>query len=213
MKNSYCTIYIVRHGESEANVKQILQGHMNTKLTKQGEAQAREAGKKLKKIHFDAVFSSDLIRAKRTAEIIMLEKRIAVKTTKVLRERSFGRFEGKNYQKFHDETKNLRKAIEKLTDEQRFISKLKEDVESDEELMIRLIPFLREIAVAYAGKTVLMASHGGIMRALLIHLGFGDYNNLSIRAVKNLGFIKLSSDGVDFFIKETWNIEKRDDIG
>ena len=90
-----CTIYLVRHGETEWNEKKLIQGHSDIPLNKKGEIQAKQLGEKLKDIHFEAVFSSDLVRAKRTAEIMVLEKKLAVITTKALRERLFGRYEGK----------------------------------------------------------------------------------------------------------------------
>src|SRR3989339_1397072 len=97
LRNNYCHLYLVRHGETEWNVQKIIQGHKDIPLNQKGEKQARRLAKKLVKIKFGVVFSSDLLRAKRTAEIVVLEKKIAVKTTKTLRERHFGRFEGKSW--------------------------------------------------------------------------------------------------------------------
>ena len=93
MKN-YCTIYLVRHGETEWNEKKLIQGYSDIPLNKKGELQAKQLGQEFNNIYFDAVFSSDLLRAKNSAEIIILEKKLTVATTKVLRERFFGRFEG-----------------------------------------------------------------------------------------------------------------------
>src|SRR3989338_5919677 len=104
---NFCTIYLVRHGETEWNEKKIIQGHSDIPLNKKGELQAKELGQEFKGIHFDAVFSSNLIRAKRTAEIAVLEKKLAVVTTNALRERMFGRFEGKHISE-------LRKAFGEL---------------------------------------------------------------------------------------------------
>ncbi len=207
-KNQYCTFYIVRHGETEANVKRILQGHLDYPLTKDGIRQAKKAARKLSGVRFDEAFSSDLLRAKRTAEIITLEQNIAVKTSRLLRERSFGRLEGKSYQDYVNELKEIILQYEALSEKEKFSFKFREDIESDEEIVKRFITFLREIAVAYAGKTILIVSHGGMMRSLLIHLGFGTYETLTPGAVKNLGYIKLESDGVDFFIKETEGVEQ-----
>src|SRR3989344_5835107 len=91
------TFYIVRHGQTEWNTKGLLQGHGDSPLTYLGVKQAEQIRDELKSIHFDAIFSSDLLRAKRTAEIVALERKIAVKTTQALRERDFGHFEGKPF--------------------------------------------------------------------------------------------------------------------
>ena len=102
MKNHYCQIYLIRHGETDWNAKGLLQGQSDIPLNKEGEKQTIEAAKKhFKKIKFAAIFSSDLVRAKRTAEIIALEKKMAVETSVLLRERDFGPFEGKHCRKFY----------------------------------------------------------------------------------------------------------------
>ena len=195
MKN-YCTIYLTRHGETEWNEKKLIQGHSDIPLNENGELQSKQLGEKLKDIHFEAVFSSDLIRAIRTAEIIILEKKLAVVTTKTLRERLFGRFEGKHI----DE---LRKILGELI----FFSKERQkkldlnDIENDEEVMGRFIPFIREVAIAYKGKNVLMVSHGGLMRAFLDRIGFKT-PKYSERPMKNAGYLIIKSDGVDFFVRE-----------
>jgi len=193
---NYCTIYLVRHAETEWNEKKLIQGHSDIPLNKKGEIQAKDLSKKLSHVKFAAVFSSDLIRARRTAEIIILEKKLAVATTKTLRERLFGRFEGKHMNE-------LRKILGELI----LFSKEKQkklelsDVENDEEIMRRFIPFIREVAVAYQGKSVLMVSHGGLIRAFLDRIGF-KMPNYSEKPMKNAGYLIVKSDGVEFIVKE-----------
>jgi broad specificity phosphatase PhoE len=203
----YCTLYLVRHGETEWNLKELVQGHTDIPLNKKGEQQAKEMARKLKAIKLAAAFSSDLVRARRTAEIIALEREIIVKTTKALRERFFGRLEGKRWLDQSGELKFLWEKLASLTDKERKLHHL-EKVENNEDLMRRFIPFLREVAVAYRGKNVLVVSHGGIMRTFLIHLGFGNNKSLPAGSIDNLAYIKLTADGVDFFVKETFGIEK-----
>ncbi|MEO1400202.1 MAG: histidine phosphatase family protein [Cyanobacteria bacterium J06635_1] len=65
-------IIVVRHGESTFNVKRIIQGHHDeSTLTQSGEQQARQVGELLSGISFDAIYSSPLKRARRTAELII----------------------------------------------------------------------------------------------------------------------------------------------
>lgn len=201
-RKNYATMYIVRHGETDWNAKRLLQGHVNKKLNKAGEEQAKLLGEKLKHVHFDAVFSSDLIRAKRTAELILLEKKMAILATAVLRERSYGKFEGKPIQELRDHDKKL----EALSHEEQFSHVSEEGIENDASIMQRFIPFLREIAIAHAGKTVLIVSHGGVLRVLLIHLGFWTRETLPHGRIGNTAYVRLLSDGVDFFIEETEGI-------
>jgi len=71
-KSNHCTFYIVRHAESKANESGVRAGQMDFELSEKGEKQALERAKELRDVKFNAAFSSDLIRAKRTAKIISL---------------------------------------------------------------------------------------------------------------------------------------------
>ena len=206
MKNNYCQIYLVRHGLTDWNVKGRLQGQSDIPLNKEGEKQAVEAAKKhFKKIKFAAIFSSDLVRAKRTAEIIALEKKMAVETSTLLRERDFGPFEGRH---FNEVMKELRLDIQSfrvLTDKE--AESL--GIESDAKLMERFLRFLREVAVAYQGKKILVVTHGSVMRVFLTKIGYLSQEESRQVFIKNLAFVKVLSDGVDFFVKEVFGVEKK----
>ena len=206
MKNKYCVFYIVRHGETDWNTKKLIQGHTDIELNENGIEQAKKTAEKLKKIEFDEAFSSDLSRAKRTAEIIALEKKIAVKTTELLREKTFGKHEGKNYKMFDKELEEHLASFEALTDEGRWKYRY-EDVESDEQVASRFITFIREIAVAYSDKTVLIATHAGVISLFLVHLGLWKYTERFTKKIENAGYLKIKSDGIDFFIEEADGIE------
>ncbi len=197
MKNNYCTIYIARHGQTQWNVEGKIQGHTDSPLTKEGKAQAKNLAHELKDIKFDAAYSSDLLRAKRTAQIVALEHELIVKTKEALRERNFGSLEGQGKDGL---------AILGELREQKIPYETK-NIESDEKMIERVILFLRELAIAYPAKTVLVVSHGGILRTLLVHLGFVTYEQMNKLHIGNTSYIKIDSDGVDIFIKETKRIE------
>lgn len=198
MQSNFTTFYIVRHGETVWNTEGIIQGHTDSPLTKIGEQQAKNIGEKFKDLHFDEVYSSDLLRAKRTTEIMLLERKLAIKTTELLRERNFGQHEGKHYKTM----RTFNKLVDELSEQEIKTYKDSDDVESDEEIVQRLITFLREAAVAHPGKTILVVSHGGIMRALYIHLGYATYSQYRNGFIANTAYMKLLSDGVEFEIKE-----------
>lgn len=201
--NKLTTFYIVRHGQTDWNVAEIMQGSSDSTLTEEGIKGAKELGKTFKHIKFDLAYSSDLSRSKRTAEIILLERKIALLSTKLIRERAYGEFEGKHNSNY----KKVNEILKKLTDEERYSYKYSEGIESDKEIVERFMTFIREVAVANPGKTVLVVSHGGIMRAILVKLGFGTHDELRTGSVRNMGWFKLETDGVDFYIKETKNIK------
>jgi broad specificity phosphatase PhoE len=203
--NNLCTIYLIRHGKTDWNVKKLIQGHTDIALNLEGKTTAKDLAKELKRIKFDKIYASDLSRAKQTAEIIALEHKLVVETTKALRERNFGNVEDKS----HDIFPEMNRLLDNLDDRTRYSYKFDSnmEMENDEEVMNRFLTFLSEIAVANPGKTVLVATHGGPMWMFLVKLGFSDYQHFL--EIKNLAHIKLESDGVDFFIKETSGIEKR----
>lgn len=201
--SSYCTLYIARHGETEWNLEHRLQGQMDSPLTQNGLRQAQDLADSLRQIHFDAIFSSDLVRARRTAEVAALERKLAVKTSELLREHNYGIYEGKKVDEVKEELKEAFAEYERLSNEEKFRYRLIPNGETDEEIAVRFITFLRETAVAYEGKNVLVVSHGGVMAAFLVHVGFGVQEKVRIA---NTGYFKLLSDGVDFFVKETVGI-------
>ena len=70
MDNYRKIIYLIRHGQTEFNDKNIFRGHLDIPLNSYGNSQAESIGKILKVINFDVIYSSPLTRAKKTAEII-----------------------------------------------------------------------------------------------------------------------------------------------
>ena len=73
-------IYLVRHGETDWNQAGRLQGQTDIALNAQGLEQAREAAERLKEVPFEIAFCSPLIRAKRTAETIIGDRKITLTT-------------------------------------------------------------------------------------------------------------------------------------
>jgi broad specificity phosphatase PhoE len=204
--NTQTTFYVVRHGETDWNKNKIIQGHSDIPLNQIGEKQAQELAKKLTSIKFDLAFSSDLLRAKRTTEIIALEHNLAIQTTELIRERNFGTFQGQPAKSMDTHLELLKK----LSDQERSKHKIDESIENDEEFTAKILTFFRETALAYPGKTILVGAHGGVLRFLLIHLGALTYEKSDEVAFKNTAYLKLESDGVDFFVKEIVGMEKRD---
>ena len=140
-------LYLVRHGETEDNVNQILQGQTPGKLNEQGCRQARELAEKMEGEHIDVFVSSDLRRALQTCEIIAEPHGKPVVTTPLLRERDWGSFTGL------------------------FIPDLKDkvwpdDIETTGQMKERARRFLNWIKKEYPGKTVLAVGHGIINKAI-----------------------------------------------
>ena len=198
MNDYYCTIYLVRHGETVANISGIVVGQTDSPLTENGIRQIKETSGALKDIHFDAVFSSDLLRAKRTAEIIVKEKALMIATSEALRERSYGIHEGGSKEAFVKATQHVWDAFRALSDEEKKTFVLPDGMETNQSMMDRFIPYMREVAVAFPGKNVLVVTHGSIMRNFLIHIGYTGENAEQLTEIPNGAYFKIMSDGVDF---------------
>lgn len=201
-----CTLYIVRHAQSEANAAEILGG--NYPLTSLGEKQAGWLAEKLRDVQFSGVYSSDMIRAYRTAEIITLERKLTINTTELLRERNFGKLDGRLINEIKTEFEEWVSALEKMSKEERFNHVDKNGIESDSSVLGRYFNFLREASLANLGKNLLIISHSSVMRSLLVHLGYATYKELPRGSVENTGYMKLSCDGVEFFLEEVAGIKK-----
>ena len=200
MTSQYCTLYLVRHGQTQWNVDQLIQGQTDVPLTKRGEKQAHEQRVQLQTISFTHIYSSDLIRAHRTAEILNLERKLAVQTTEAIRERYFGLYQGKTMEE------GKRKLWDLLAHYSNHPHIKESGVETNEQMIGRSITFLRETSVAHPDENVLVVTHGGIMRLILIHLGFATEKTLPSGAIQNLAYIKLECDGVEFKVIDTSGI-------
>lgn len=202
-----CIIYLVRHGETKWNKDGTVMGQLDSPLTRTGVSQAEETAKKLKGINFKVIFSSDLDRARRTAEIIKLNRDLAIQTSSKLRERTYGGWEGKKGDDFRREFQHVFKGLKELSAEEQKALKLADDIESDQEVINRFTSELKKIALSNKSKTVLIVTHGGCIRTFLMNTGFAKYGELKVGSFSNAGYAKISSDGVHFSIIEVEGIK------
>lgn len=209
-KNTICTIYIVRHGESETNILEArgesfpADLEKSSKLTEKGRQQARNLAKKFKNIQFDAIFSSDYLRAQETAKILKLERKIAIAIKEEIREKQFGGWTGSWHLMKNSVYERIKTLPEK--DKMKFVF---DDVEIEEDVYNRFYTFLTKIAIAYTGKTILVVCHGTIMRTLLWKLGWATYHQLPSGTVKNTAYYIVASNGTYIKLKEVNGINKK----
>ena len=142
------TIFLVRHGVTVDNARQIMQGQTQGELNQRGREQAEQVAQRLASEPLDAIVASDLHRAIQTAEVIAEPHGLPVVTTPLLRERDWGSFTG------------------------RFIPDLRnevwpDDIESEEALLERARSFLINMTATYPGKRVVAVGHGIINKAVL----------------------------------------------
>ena len=165
-------LVLVRHGQSDWNLKNLFTGWRDIDLTDKGVAEAREAGRKLKTqgIKFDVAFTSALIRAQRTLDLMLEElgqTKIPVFKDQALNERDYGDLSGLN----KDD------ARKKWGEEQVHIWRRSYDVappggESLKDTLARTLPYyVTEILPrVLRGERVLVSAHGNSLRALVMVL-------------------------------------------
>ena len=165
------TMILLRHGQSVWNAAGIFTGWTDVDLSEVGVAEAAQAGEELAQTQIDVIHTSDLIRAQRTAEIVMEHNQVSsdVPTHYDLRlnERHYGELQGLN----KDETRA------KHGDEQVHIWRRSYDVpppggESLEMCAERTLPYLTEAIIPNLedGKTVLVAAHGNSLRSIVMEI-------------------------------------------
>jgi 2,3-bisphosphoglycerate-dependent phosphoglycerate mutase len=165
-------LVLVRHGQSEWNLKNLFTGWKDVDLTEAGIAEARAAGRKLKAqgLAFDVAYTSALKRAQRTLDLILEEMgqtNIPIVRDQALNERDYGDLVGLN----KDD------ARKKWGEEQVHIWRRSYDVpppggESLKDTVARALPyFVQEILPrVLRGERVLISAHGNSLRALIMVL-------------------------------------------
>ncbi len=144
-------LWLVRHGQTDWNLEGRMQGQSDIPLNQVGLAQAGEAAERLAGTTFAAIYSSDLLRARVTAEIIAAPHGLAVRVDPRLREICQGEWEGQHYLPLVQAYQRL----ESPQDNHRAAGG-----ETVREVAERVRAGLEEIAAAHPGERVLVVSHG-----------------------------------------------------
>jgi probable phosphoglycerate mutase len=170
-------ILLARHGETDWNGERRVQGHSDRPLNDRGHAQARALAESLAHEPLDAVYSSDLARARDTALAVAGPRGLPVGVVEALREKHFGTWEGLT------DAAVLRRFPQALGGEWG-------DGETSSAMSTRVVEALRHIAGAHPGGSVLVVSHGGPLRAVLRHC-----RAESKLAIANGHVLRLAVDG------------------
>ena len=175
-------IIVVRHGQTDWNVRDLLQGRTDIELNEKGKSQAIETADNLKNINIDAIYVSPLERTRKTAEEINKKRKLDIIIDERLIERGFGEYEGQSgvdFKKYWDLQANISDN----------------NVEPVKELFERTYSLLNEIWELYGNtdKTILLVTHNGINLAITSILNglipnIFEYNlkNCEYRIFKNI---------------------------
>jgi broad specificity phosphatase PhoE len=153
------TVYLARHGQSDWNAEARWQGHADRPLTELGRRQAAELAARLDGVPLAAVYSSDLERARATAEAVAVPRGLTVVALPELREIDVGSWSG----------------LTRAEAEERFPDAYRrwaeggqgwDDGETYERMTERVVAAVLGIGAAHPGDNVLAVAHGGPIRAL-----------------------------------------------
>ena len=185
-------VIIVRHGETEWNIKGIRQGHLDSRLTEKGLAQAKALGARLEREKFTALYSSDLGRAVDTAREIANVTGHQIIPDARLRERHLGIFQGLNAEeistRFPEERRLLRSQGPVF---------VIPGGESMVQQVERNIACLNELAHKHRGEQIVVVTHGGVVSGFFRHT-----LEISLEAPRRFEFVNA---GINVFIREEEN--------
>lgn len=166
-------IYLIRHCEAMGNHKRLFQGSTDSDVSEIGFKQLEYLKKRFKSIHLDAVFSSPLIRAQKTAEAVTYGKDLEIITRKNLAELHGGVVEGKPFVEAFNAIPGLADAWNNHP--QDFAP---QGGEAMRDAYVRIYDEVIALAHMNRGKTIAVATHGGVLRCLTCRILYNDITRL-----------------------------------
>lgn len=164
-------LFLVRHGEVDYNRQKIIVGSTDQPLNDLGRRQSEETAEKVGNLYIDILVSSDLKRAKETAEIIGKKIGIPVIVDPVFRERNYGGIEGKKKEDLKKMYSEYISEKGKLILENEF-----PEAEPVNDFYNRVIKGIDNLLKRYPDKNILLVTHAGIFRVLYAYKHNIPYN-------------------------------------
>lgn len=165
MKNVVTEFILIRHGQTSDNLAGLVQGQRNTPLDELGVRQAQCAARRLFNEKIDAVYSSDLARAMKTAEIIAGPHQLQVVSCQALREWNLGELEGKQREELNIAYPEVMNSFKIECEDA-----IAPGGETRRELYRRVGDCLNELAIRHPNQKLILVSHAGAMRAIFRHI-------------------------------------------
>lgn len=198
---SVTTVMLVRHGETAWNVEGRIQGHLDIPLNDVGLAQADAVGGRLRAESFDAIYSSDLIRAFRTASPVVAAPETDIAREPRLRERNLGVLQGLT----GHEAKASQPAAWGVFKSRDPALPL-EAGESLGEFSARAVNFVDEMIARHAGQRILLVTHGGVLDAAYRHASGMPISATRDFPILNASINVISHDG------RRWGVQSWGDV-
>jgi probable phosphoglycerate mutase len=156
------TILLIRHGETAWNAERRLQGHLDIALNPEGERQAGLLAAALATAPLDVLVSSDLMRARQTAQAIADLRGLPLQTDPGLRERCYGGFEGLLYSDIEARFPQAFAAWQ-ARDVDAALPPGANRGESFRAFFARATGTILALGAAHPGKTLALVAHGGVL--------------------------------------------------
>ena len=183
-------IHLIRHGRTDWNDLNHIQGKSDIPLNATGIAQAEELGNRLKEQHFKAahIYTSFLKRAKQTADIISDILNLPCDILDGLEEVNLGDWEGLSW----DEVKlRFPERYGAFRNNRRYTKA--SGGESYEEMLLRVLPALKKLATA-CDEDVIVVTHSAVIMALLCYLNNTPFEKMVTYKVKNVSVISINGE-------------------
>lgn len=158
-------VYLVRHGQTDWNLQGRTQGSKDSNLTALGLRQVESLGQYFKNIDLDEIYSSPLKRAYSTAKFIGNMKNLTCNLDSRLEEMNFGKWEGMT----HREIQDTYPKISEIWRRQPHLAVIPE-AETMEKAQKRIVEFIDDKIIPSKENTILLVSHGIIIRLLLLKM-------------------------------------------
>lgn len=155
------TLILVRHGESEGNLRRIMQGQLDLPLTEAGREQARLVAARIASMPVAAVYSSPLSRAFETARTIAAHHRLAVESVQGVQEGAWGEAQGMTW---------MEVTARWDVAGGRPLHEMIPGAETPESLRIRAAAAVDELLDRHTADLAVCVSHGGTIAQLVAHL-------------------------------------------
>jgi probable phosphoglycerate mutase len=156
---------LTRHGETQWNLEQRMQGHQDSQLTGLGRQQAEALARRLEHEAFDHLYSSDLGRCQKTAQTIAAVTGHAINLDPRLRERNLGIVQGLSFSMVSDRYPDVSRAMQSYDPDY-----VVPEGESYRMVLQRALASLDDLARKHPGEQILIVSHGGVLNILFKHL-------------------------------------------
>ena len=191
-------ICFIRHGETDWNVEQRMQGHIDMPLNVKGSTQAQMLGQRFAPGQAAALYCSDLLRARQTAQPVARALQLDVRHDPALRERNFGRCEGLTQAEiFHRYPEDAR-ALE--LGDPNFVPS---GGESRKQHQARVLACVEKLVRIHAGQVIVVVTHGGVLDVLFRRVRRLPLHAPRDYAIPNAGINWIAVGGEDWEI-EIW---------